>query len=58
MTTIQTGINVVLDEQIGVQIVTADNDVLLDQTLIDTLNALGVDTITAGTDTTTIWKMI
>jgi hypothetical protein len=58
MTTIQTGINVVLHEQIGVQIVTADNDVFLDQTLIDTLNALGVDTIAAGTDTTTIWKMI
>jgi hypothetical protein len=58
MTTIQTGINVVLDERIGVQTVTADNDVLLDQTPIGTLNALGVDGIAAGTDAMTICKMV
>ena len=44
MTTIQTGINVVLDEQIGVQSPhrDTDNDVLLDPTLSDALTALGV----------------
>ncbi|MER9105075.1 hypothetical protein NKH95_14080 [Mesorhizobium sp. M0848] len=41
MTTI-TATNLVLDEQIGVQTVTDDNDVLLDQTLSDALTALGV----------------
>ncbi|RWO87331.1 hypothetical protein [Mesorhizobium sp.] len=45
--------HLVLDEQIGVQTVTDDNDVLLDQTLIDDLVALGVAGISLGTDATT-----
>ncbi|ESZ29337.1 hypothetical protein [Mesorhizobium sp. L2C084A000] len=51
MTTI-TATNLVLDEQIGVQTVTDDNDVLLDQTLSDALTALGVLGI-SPTDPTT-----
>ncbi|RVD17255.1 MAG: hypothetical protein EOS73_09735 [Mesorhizobium sp.] len=48
-----TNTNLVLDEQIGVQTVTDDNDVLLDQALIDDLVALGVAGISLGTDATT-----
>jgi hypothetical protein len=44
--------NLVLDEQIGVQTVTDDNDVLLDPTLIAQLDALGVEGI-SPTDATT-----
>jgi hypothetical protein len=54
MTTIQTGVTVVLDEQIGQQTVTDDNDLEWSQVLFDTLTALGVDGITAaGPDATT-----
>ncbi|RWX68366.1 hypothetical protein EN780_09415 [Mesorhizobium sp. M4B.F.Ca.ET.089.01.1.1] len=45
--------NLVLDEQIGVQTVTNDNDKELDATLINTLTTLGVADISGGTDATT-----
>ena len=47
------GTFLVLDEQIGVQTITDDNDVILDQTLIDKLVALGLDGISGGTDPAT-----
>ncbi|MET3522380.1 hypothetical protein [Mesorhizobium abyssinicae] len=45
--------NLVLDEQIGVQTVTDDNDIELDATLIAKLAGLGVADISGGTDATT-----